>query len=352
LWLTVEASERGGAARWVALYVLTSLCFYTHLLAALIVPVQALWLLLLPSGQGAGWRRLRAVGYLAALFLPYLPLAWWQWPTIRAATFRPGQPFVPLPDILTILTTAFTHGIMPVSRQKTLLMALPVVFALLAGLGLWAPSPARWWPFRMGNASRPWRVVVMLALWLFLPPLEIYVISTRVPIFLDRYLIWVMPALLALVGLGVVAMAQVVRPASLVVLGVILIVNGTGARMQTSQPVKADFRSAAHYVMAHRQPGDLLIFQIPYIRYNFMYYSGPDIVSMDGPFTNRGDDAATVDAWMRQGVGNHRSVWLIASEVSLWDNREMTLQWLNDHGQVTDQAGFTLVNVIHYDLTK
>ena len=35
LLLTVEVSRRGGWWRWVSLYVITSLCFYTHLLAAL-----------------------------------------------------------------------------------------------------------------------------------------------------------------------------------------------------------------------------------------------------------------------------------------------------------------------------
>jgi mannosyltransferase len=345
LWLTIEASERGGWLRWLALYVLTSLCFYTHLLAALIVPVQILWLLCLPTGPGAGRRRLMALAYPVALALPYLPLAVWQLPVIRAATFRPGQSFVPLPDIFAVLAVAFSRGILPVDQPLT---ALPLMLALLAGLGLWAPVPAKFW--RSRSLPPAWRVVALLAVWLFLPPLEIYAISLSVPVFLDRYLIWIMPALLALAGLGVVTLAQAARPLGLLTLGAILVFNLDGVRMQTTQPIKADFRSAAHYVMSHRQPDDLLIFQIPYNRFTFSYYSGPDITWMDGPYTNRGENAATVDAWMKPRVGDHQHVWLIASEVSLWDNREMTLQWLNSHGHVTDRAQFTRVDVIHYDL--
>ena len=42
LLLTVEVARRGGWWRWALLYVLTSLCFYTHLLAALIA-LRRLW---------------------------------------------------------------------------------------------------------------------------------------------------------------------------------------------------------------------------------------------------------------------------------------------------------------------
>ena len=85
----------------VLLYVITSLCFYTHLLAALIVRVQALWLLILPSTPSRRLRRWLAVGlYLAALILPYLPLLRWQAPTWLSFTYQTGHPFVPLSDIL------------------------------------------------------------------------------------------------------------------------------------------------------------------------------------------------------------------------------------------------------------
>ena len=71
LYLAVQASWRGGWWRWGLLYIVTGLGFYTHLLAALTVPVQALWLLLLPplaprdgpnrspppgGGDRPGWR--------------------------------------------------------------------------------------------------------------------------------------------------------------------------------------------------------------------------------------------------------------------------------------------------------
>ena len=120
LLLTVEVSRRGGWWRWLLLYVITSLCFYTHLLAALIVPVQALWLLILPSAPSRRLRRWLAVGlYLAALILPYLPLLRWQAPTWLSLTYQTGHPFVPLGDILLVLTSAFSRGVLPVEQPQS-----------------------------------------------------------------------------------------------------------------------------------------------------------------------------------------------------------------------------------------
>ena len=80
IYLTVRASWDGGLWRWFLLYCVTSLGFYLHLLAALAVPAQAVWLVLLPSlapERGPSWARRRLlIGllYLALLLLPYLPL--------------------------------------------------------------------------------------------------------------------------------------------------------------------------------------------------------------------------------------------------------------------------------------
>ena len=49
LWLTIQAGQRGRWWRWTLLYVVTSLGFYMHLLSVLIVPIQALWLLIAPT---------------------------------------------------------------------------------------------------------------------------------------------------------------------------------------------------------------------------------------------------------------------------------------------------------------
>jgi len=352
-YLAMAASWKGRWWRWALLYIVTSLSFYTHLLAALALPVQAIWLLILPSlapslePATARRRRLSALLYLALLILPYLSLVQWQLPAWLAADQQTGYPFVPLPTILLILLTAFSRGVLPVTERITL---LPMVLALLAGIGLWAALPARW--ARASRRPRWWRwgVIGLLLVWLLWPVLGITIISLRRPLFADRYLIWALPAFLALAAMGVVALARIRRPLGGVVLGAVLALNLAAGWCQAAQPIKSDFRAAAQFVDARRQPGDLLVFQIPYNRHTFAYYSGAVERWLDGPYTNYGMSEADLDAEMTRGTGDARAVWLIASETSMWDERNLTEAWLSGRGAITDHAEFARVAVTRYEL--
>jgi len=70
--------------------------------------------------------------YLAALVLPYLPLASWQVGLWLAPPARAGQPVVSLSDIFEVLGVAYSRGIMPVQQPLTL---LPAMLALLFRAG-------------------------------------------------------------------------------------------------------------------------------------------------------------------------------------------------------------------------
>jgi 4-amino-4-deoxy-L-arabinose transferase-like glycosyltransferase len=402
LWLTLEAARRGGWWRWLLLYVVTSLCFYTHLLAALVVPLQAIWFLLLlfrteahagrgatadenvtaplgpvsdrarpgmerggsvspswPTGQGDRpqqgaifrtvhrGRWLAPVLYLTTLILPYLPLAWWQLKLWLSPTFQTGHPFVPLSDILTVLAVAFSRGVLPVQRWYAIFLSVPAFLAMMAGIGLWTAGEKE--TDHRHHLGR-WRAVALLLTWLLLPPLAVYGISLGMPIFTDRYLIWVMPAFLALVGMGIVALGHIWRPLGLVVAILILTLSLADVAAQANRPIKADFRATAHFVAAHQRPEDLLIFQIPYNRFTYEYYSGPIRQWLNGPYTNDGMSEDAVAAELARGTAGASAVWLIASEMPLWDARGLTGQWLTAHGSVTDRGEFTRVTATRYAL--
>lgn len=357
LWLR----EKRGWQPWVALYVLTSLGAYTHLLAVLIVPVQLLWLVLAPWDSRLPRRLLGAGAYAVALVLPYVPLLRWA-PQVWASNYQTGHPFVPLGDIFQILAGAFSRGVLGIAP----ISLLPYMLALVAGILLWPAlaagrvegprqGPERLWRNANRGAART-HSVILLVLWLLLPPLLIYAVSLGMPIFTDRYVIWAMPAFLALLACGVVALARWWRPLGLGLAAVILALNVWSVYLQASQPVKSDFRSAAGYVVARYRPGDVIMYQIPYNRYTFTYYASgkqdpedPAWAGVEGPYTNYGMSTDEADAWIATRLGGAHVVWLVLSETAMWDQRGLTEQWFAANATVTERADFTRVSVVRYE---
>ncbi|MGE5603240.1 MAG: glycosyltransferase family 39 protein [Nitrososphaerales archaeon] len=358
LWLR----ERRGWQPWVALYVVTSVAAYTHLLAVLIIPIQALWLVLIPWTTQPLRRAAAGLAYLAALALPYVPLLAWA-PRILTSNFQTGHPFVALDLILQILAGAFSRGVLGIEP----ISLLPYMVALVAGVFVWPVlaagrvegqprGGAEWlWRTSEGRSAR-WRSVLLLLFWLLLPPILIYLVSLGMPIFTDRYLIWAMPAYLALLACGLVALGRWWRPLGIAAAGVILALNGWSMYLQATEPIKADFRSAAAYVVARYQPGDKIMYQIPYNRYTFSYYASgrddpedPAWAGLEGPYTNYGMSEAEADAWIATRLGGTHVVWLVASEVPMWDARNLTEQWFDANATATDRGDFARVRVIRYE---
>ena len=159
---------------------------------------------------------------------------------------------------------------------------------------------------------------------------------------------------------GIVALARFWRPLGIVVAAVILALNGWSMYLQASQPIKADFRSAAAYVVARHRPGDVIMYQIPYSRYTFAYYASgrqdpedPAWAGVEGPYTNYGLSTAAAeaeaDAWIATRLGAANSVWLISSETAMWDERNLTEKWFTANATATDRADFARVQVTRYE---
>lgn len=352
---------------WLALYLLTSLAFYIHLVAVLVVPVQIAWLLALLRGRPA--RRLRTTGlYVALLFLPYLPLLAWQ-PSFLLSAPQTGFPFVAFGRILQVLTVGFALGVRPV---QNVLALLPAMLLLVAGAVLpFLPSQDRSRPAVDGEApsgampkprsldTEPGRRgTALLLAWLVLPPVLLYLVTLRIPLFTDRYVIWIGPAFFALLAGGVVTLSRAWRPLGVITLVPVLALLLRGTMVQATTPIKSDFRSAAALVTAHFEPGDVLIYQIPYIRYTFTYYASatrnpedPAWAGIDGPYTNDGTAEPVVAAWLERQVGQASPVWLVASEVALWDERGLTEAWLARRGRITLEQTYSLVTVRRYEFS-
>jgi hypothetical protein len=123
------------------------------------------------------------------------------------------------------------------------------------------------------------------------------------------------------------------------------------------------------------EPGDLVLFQIPYSRHTFEYYQDQLLAApgarpfgderriflplvaggttapwwADGLYTNAGMTPAEVDRQMADLVAGRRTVWFVASEVALWDERGLVGTWLDEHAQRTLEAVWTRVSVRRYE---
>jgi 4-amino-4-deoxy-L-arabinose transferase-like glycosyltransferase len=341
LYLYVKALARGRWLYWAAYVVVTSFCLYVHILAALIIPLEiVLFMVWWPRHRDRLKSWLLALGCVT---LPYIPLALWEIPLLLSS-YQTGHPFYSLGGVLSILFFAFRHGVWGVASPWLLILtSVLFVFLFLAGLFLGdkTVNPA--------IDSDAWRGVTLL-LYLFLPIIGVYLISLGMPIFADRYLIYVAPAFYLISARGLAAVKLRSNALFAICLALVLTFDVQSIWAQSHTRLKSDFRSAAQYFALHREPDDLVIFLMPYARHTFEYYYRGDYHWADGPYTNDGMSESELEAILGRVTKGHRSIWLVASEAELWDQRGLVKAWLDGNGRPVDEQRFVRVSLHRYEL--
>lgn len=346
----------GGGARWWVVHVITiSLALYTHIWSVLLIPVAIfLYLVWWPESR-RHW--VGGLVSLALLTLPYLPLIAWE----ARHLFVPrdtGFPFYTLGNMAKVLLGAWSMGIGNwLWPWGTVSIVHAHLWASILGggsalLGMFSAMVA-------GKARRQ-RSILGLGGWLVLPPLGIWIVSQWQPLFTDRYLIWVAPAFYLLMAAGLAFLWKHRRWPMLPLLLSILIVFVSSLWYQSAHPIKSDFRAAADFVARHDETQDLFIFQIPHARYTFDYYfPRTEYAWAEGMYTNHriegGDylvSSEQVAIEMTHVTHEHERVWLIASEVRMWDRRELVQEWLEAQGTLLLEEHFSLVDVFLYELPR
>ena len=333
-------------------YLLTvTLGLYTHLLLILLYPLHLLWYVIAWPQSRRHW-----LGYglaMAGLILPYAPMIWWQWDLLTAQQQMTGFTFTPLDEMARVLLFNHSRGFMP---EPHILWLSPVFFLGAAGLVL---GPAELGDRRLsangelGPPLAPWRRYAMLLSWLLLPVLSIYALSLRQPIFTDRYVIWIAPAAMIFMALGVEAVwrhgGAVLRYGAIALAGYVLVFWLYAGWQQKTLPMKYDLRGGVTYVSERRSPETLLVLQIPHLQYAVQYY-GSDLDARpfdggaarlgnwaEGLWTNHGwvDEQARLlaDQQMREMTAGADEVWVLRSEVEMWDQRHLMEEWLEANGR-------------------
>jgi hypothetical protein len=223
------------------------------------------------------------------------------------------------------------------------------VFCNLAGTILGADEDAPSWFLRKRSGPVGDGPYVLAAwIWLVVPIVGLYAISLRVPMFVDRYLIWIGPAFYLLMARGLDRLRRRSATLSALCLLAILAFNCRGIWEQGSRPIKSDFRAAAAYVREHRQPEELVLYHISYVRDTFEYYYGDSSPAAGGIPTDERTTESMVDSAMRERIPESGVVWLVLSEPEMWDRRGMTVAWLDAHARPEMRSDFERVSVVKY----
>jgi hypothetical protein len=346
-----RAVEEGRLRFWIGVVVCTSLAMGSHILAALLIPVQVI-VFLLWWPHGSCRHLIAGIIALACVTVPYLPLGL---PRVQMSfqAAETGFTRYTLGEMLSVLGRAYTSGILSTLGERIILIATGTA-AALAIFGLLSidtpPQPA----------SRSDRILTRLSLlaWALIPALAIALISVNRPLFTDRYLIWVQPAFYLAVALGVFALWAWIKPLAVIALAALLIVNSAGVVTQATTPFKSDFRSAAQSIGREIKPGDLVVFQIPYVQHAFNYYYRQPYQALGGPYTNYPGNfngyqssTETVLAQIRPMFADQHTVWLVSSEAAMWDARNLLQRWLEMNGRATFHEEYAQVQVTRFELS-
>ncbi|MEZ4766895.1 MAG: glycosyltransferase family 39 protein [Caldilineales bacterium] len=346
----LKAVEEGRWWQWLLYLALLAALALTHVLALLLVAVNVLWLALLWPRYRRRWLALALV--LLLPLIPFFRLAgWWQLTLLLNPDFQTGHPFIPLSRLVEGLASGYLNGLGALANPW---LITPAVFLILAGMAF-AGRPAEdaragQPPITPGRRQRLLPSLMMLV-WLLLPPALLFLLSLSKPLYTDRYVIWIAPAFAILIAQGVAGLRIVWRPLGWAAMVGLLALGLSGVWRQSHQPIKADMRAAAAYVRQHRQPGDRILFQMPYIRHTFEYYAGPQDGAIDGSYTNNGSSPDQVADELRAALDGAPAAWLVLSEETAWDERGLVRNWLEENGVRNDAQEFNRVRVVRIVLT-
>jgi mannosyltransferase len=312
-FLFIRAVEKNSWWNWLAYVVVSVLTVYAHLFGVLVLAAHCVSLLFrLP--REVAWKKLfTSVLLMGTLFAP-----------LAALTLQRSQhtavPFswIPRPTL---------HGIYDVfyslagnaefagsTGGKPILVAYGV--ACLAGVG-WAAMKKE-----KGRARESWRITFLLC-WLFIPLILLLLISVRQSMFLNRYLLICVPALVLLAASGIGTMKQRNLMGAALLIMVALSLSGL-VQYYRFRAGRQEWKAATAYILNQARPMDAAIFYVAPGRLLFDYYQNryysslrPQLDILFPHFTDEGNDPSVLEYLpplskeTLDATDQHSRVWLI-----------------------------------------
>jgi len=195
---------------------------------------------------------------------------------LRFAGIMLGASLLYLPQVLSLyerFTDSAGHGtwLKPPSGAESLYNMLwsfsnaPLVTVLCIALLL--AALARFLVFaKQGQAQRP---VLYLCVWFLLPFLGMFLLSYKIPMFLDRYLIYITPAYYLLLA---VSLSFLLPAKKAFCTGSALLIAGFVFSASFNPSKKRAVRETVDFIASRKDPGTLVLICPPEFMTNFAYY--------------------------------------------------------------------------------
>lgn len=339
------ASANGTTERrnyWTAYTACGAVALYVHFFALLVLLAHGLSLLFLPEQGSTKKEFLRAVSLIGVLALPIWlfiarlrmsPIGW---------IHRPGAH-----DICEFLLNLSGNAGVPL-----LCLYLGASVAVLFNMRA----------LRRMHAEDSWPYLLVL-MWFCVPIAVSLGFSFWHPVFLGRYLIICLPAMILFAAAGLSLLRP--RPLAVAVLGTMVWLSIGGVRayyVRDFDLEREDFRGVASYVVGRAQPGDAILFHSGKGRFAYEYYAGrrtqyesPTIV-----FPGFGDKVTYHDLLddvtpklLRGLPGQYRRVWVVFTHNNRGasgkdSDTQLIESVLGEDWNISDQRQFAQIVVYLY----
>ena len=239
-------------------------------------------------------------------------------------------------------------------------LLLACLAACLAALlpGLRPPMRIPWeaWRYRF------------LGLWLVFPIGFTLALSLAKPLFVPRYFVFCLPALLLLVACGVNRLHSVGLKVPAVLLLLALSFRGTAGYYKRDLDIQRDdWRAASQYLLNQTQPGDALLFHVPMGRMPYEFYRSVLTPSSAAPvvlYPHHADRITFLDfvekpndTELEGSLPEHPRAWLVLTyaetQSGLPDSRSVELsRLLGNFYPTVEQFDFPGIEILVYTKDK
>ena len=166
---------------------------------------------------------------------------------------------------------------------------------------------------RRENPQGFWRGMLIVS-WALLPAAIAALISLRHPIFMQRYLLFSLPAAILLAAIGMTALRKMYVGAVLVVA---LCTMSIPAIVKNYSKPREDWRAASNAILSSAEPGDAVVFFPFYTRVMLDYYrdrnrQNPTTVHVFAPpYYDSGEDERDLLRALETDPHQFRHVWVV-----------------------------------------